>query len=54
MNAYADGARIMVTRGMIAATKGDDELAYVLARTMAHNILEPPEAPSAIRPRSTA
>jgi hypothetical protein len=44
VNAYADGGRIMVTRGMIAATRGDDELAYVLARTMAHNILEHPKA----------
>lgn len=40
VNAYADGSRIMVTRGMIAATGSDTELAYVLARTMAHNILE--------------
>ena len=44
VNAYADGARIMVTRGMIAVTSSDDELAYVLARTMAHNMLEHPKA----------
>lgn len=44
VNAYADGSRIMVTRGMIAATRSDTELAYVLARTMAHNMLEHPKA----------
>ncbi|MFC4930111.1 M48 family metalloprotease [Massilia sp. GCM10023247] len=44
LNAYADGSRIMVTRGMIGATHSDTELAYVIARTMAHNILEHPKA----------
>lgn len=44
VNAYADGSRIMVTRGMIGATNSDTELAYVLARTMAHNMLEHPKA----------
>lgn len=44
VNAYADGSRIMVTRGMIAATRSDTELAYVIARAMAHNILEHPKA----------
>ncbi|MFC5461574.1 M48 family metalloprotease [Massilia niabensis] len=44
VNAYADGSRIMLTRGMIAATRSDTELAYVLARTMAHNMLEHPKA----------
>ena len=39
VNAYADGQRVMVTRGMIGFTQNDDELAYVLARTMAHNML---------------
>ena len=39
VNAYADGSRVMVTRGMIAFTQSDDELAYVVARTMAHNML---------------
>ena len=38
INSYADGARVMVTRGMLGFT-GDDELAYLLARGMAHNIL---------------
>ena len=44
VNAYADGGRVMVTRGMIAVAKSDDELAYVLARTMAHNMLGHPAA----------
>jgi len=39
VNAYADGSRVMVTRGMIGFTQNDDELAYVVARTMAHNML---------------
>jgi hypothetical protein len=39
VNAYADGSRVLVTRGMINATRNDDELAFVLARTMAHNML---------------
>jgi hypothetical protein len=43
VNAYADGPRVLVTRGMLDVTKSDEELAYVLARTMAHNILEHPK-----------
>ena len=39
INSYADGSRVMVTRGMINFVKGDDELAYLLAKGMAHNIL---------------
>ena len=39
INSYADGARVMVTRGMLDFTRDDDELAYLLARGMAHNIL---------------
>lgn len=39
INAYADGSRIMVTRGLIAFTRNDTELAYVVAKTMAHNML---------------
>jgi hypothetical protein len=39
VNAYADGARIAVTRGMLGFTQGDDELAYVLADGLAHNLL---------------
>lgn len=39
VNAYADGSRVLVTRGMIHFTRDDDELAFVLAKTMAHNML---------------
>ena len=39
INSYADGARVMVTRGMLNFVRDDDELAYLLARGMAHNIL---------------
>lgn len=39
VNAYADGNRIMVTRGLIAFTRSDNELAFVVANTMAHNML---------------
>ena len=39
VNAYADGIRVMVTKGMMHTAKSDDELAYVLATEMAHNIL---------------
>jgi hypothetical protein len=44
VNAYADGSRVLVTRGMINFTRNDDELALVLATTMAHNILGHPGA----------
>ena len=39
INAYADGSRIMVTRGLIGFTRSDNELAIVVAKSMAHNIL---------------
>jgi hypothetical protein len=39
INSYADGQRVMVTRGMINFAQSDDELAYLLAKGMAHNIL---------------
>ncbi len=42
VNAYADGLRVMVTRGMLNFTANDEELAYVLARGMAHNVLKHP------------
>ena len=42
INAYNDGSRVMVTRGMIGFTRGDDELAYLLATGMAHNLLGHP------------
>jgi hypothetical protein len=42
VNAYADGSRVLVTRGMIQFARNDEELAFVLARTMAHNLLNHP------------
>jgi hypothetical protein len=42
VNAYADGQRVMITRGMLGFTFSDEELAYVLAREMAHNALGHP------------
>lgn len=39
VNAYADGLRIAVTRGMVEFAQSDKEIAYVIAREMAHNIL---------------
>ena len=39
VNSYADGQRVMVTRGMIGFTQSDEELAVLLAKGMAHNIL---------------
>jgi hypothetical protein len=44
INSYADGSRVMVTRGMIEFTRNDDELAYVLANGLAHNVLGHPAA----------
>ena len=40
VNAYADGRRIMVTRGMLNFLSSDEELAVVLAREIAHNVLQ--------------
>lgn len=42
VNSYADGLRVMVTRGMLNFAATDEELAYVLARGMAHNVLKHP------------
>jgi hypothetical protein len=39
INSYADGSRVMVTRGMLHFAQNDDELAVLLAKGMAHNIL---------------
>ncbi len=39
VNSYADGSRIMVTRGMMHFADADEELAYVMAKGMAHNML---------------
>lgn len=39
VNSYADGGRIAVTRGMISFAGGDEAIAYVLAKDIAHNVL---------------
>lgn len=45
VNSYADGYRVMVTRGTLAYTQSDEELAYVLAKGIAHNIVAPAMRP---------
>ncbi len=39
VNAYADGHRVLITRGMMNWVRSDEELAYVMAKEMAHNVL---------------
>ncbi|PUA16791.1 peptidase M48 [Glaciimonas sp. PCH181] len=39
VNSFADGRRVLITAGMVKFTQTDDELAYVIAREMAHNSL---------------
>lgn len=39
VNSYSDGNRILVTRGLVRFARNDDELAYVVAKEMAHNVL---------------
>lgn len=43
VNAYADGRRIMVTTGMLDALS-DQDLAVILAREIAHNVLQHAQA----------
>lgn len=43
VTAYADGHRVLITRGMLKVLQSDDELAYVLAKEMAHNVLAHPK-----------
>jgi hypothetical protein len=38
-NAYSDGRRVLLTTGLLAQVTGDDELAFVIAHELAHNIL---------------
>lgn len=42
VNAWSDGYRVVITRGMLNHARTDDELAYVMAKEMAHNILAHP------------
>lgn len=45
VNSFADGRRVMVTRGMLGFVQSDEELAYVLAREIAANIIAPTPRP---------
>ena len=40
VNAYADGSRVVVTRGMLRFADTDRELALVVGHELAHNIME--------------
>jgi hypothetical protein len=42
VNAYSDGRRVLVTRGMMNFAQTDEELAYLIARELAHNALSHP------------
>ena len=39
LNAWSDGAHVVVTTAMAAMASSDDEIAFVIAHEMAHNIL---------------
>lgn len=39
VNAYGDGFRVLITRGLLQFVHSDTELAYVIAKEMAHNLL---------------
>lgn len=39
INSYADGQRVMITRGMVNFAQSDEAIAYVLAKDIAHNVL---------------
>lgn len=42
VNAYSDGRRVLITRGMLNFVRSDTELAYVLAKELAHTALRHP------------
>lgn len=42
VNAYSDGRRVLVTRGMMNFAQTDEELAYLIARELGHNALSHP------------
>jgi predicted Zn-dependent protease len=44
INSYADGQRVLITRGMINFAQSDEAIAYVLAKDIAHNVLGHPAA----------
>jgi len=39
INSYADGQRVMITRGMVNFAQSDEAIAYVVAKDIAHNVL---------------
>ena len=39
INSYSDGRRVLITRGMLDFVQSDDELAYLIAKEIAHNSL---------------
>ena len=43
VNLYVDGRRVLVTRGMMNFVRSDEELAYVIAKGMVHNLLLHPQ-----------
>lgn len=43
VSSFSDGYRMVVTRGMLQYVHSDQELAYVIAKEVAHNILESDE-----------
>ncbi|GGI53494.1 M48 family metalloprotease [Oxalicibacterium solurbis] len=42
VNAYSDGRRVLITRGMLNFARNDTELAYVMAKELAHTALGHP------------
>jgi len=40
VNAYADGKRIIISRGMMMFTRDDLELSFVIAHELAHNVMQ--------------
>lgn len=39
VNSFADGYRVMLTQGMLGFARTDQEIAYVIAKEIAHNVL---------------
>lgn len=39
INSYADGQRVLITRGMVNFAQSDEAIAFVLAKDIAHNVL---------------
>jgi hypothetical protein len=40
VNAYADGRRILLTRGVLDSFAADEDVAVIIAREIAHNVLQ--------------